>query len=403
MKTANFNLLYLLNKCLCSPLEAMFSILVFIISKDAGATPLQIAVFTAAKPIVSLFALYLSSLIVGKPERVRAYLITINLVGCLPCFFFPFIDNPWFYIAAFALFTTTSRASAPAWSEILKSNIGLGTMAKSISKGTSINYTAILFLPLILSFWMDQSKMIWKMIFCFFALMQMTNAFVVLLKVKLTANTITTQRQPIYLIAPWKQAWETLRKSPPFAKYLLMFFLGGMGLVAMQSVLPIYFNETLHLSYTQLTLAFSFCKGISFLATSPVWARYANRFSLFLVNCMINLFSCLFILFILTSKFYLGWLYVAYLMYGAMQSGCEISWNISGPVFSRENESTAYSNLNLILVGLRGCLSPVIGQLIFIYSGAVSVFVMAFTLCLVSLIYAFWLDRLYANQRFCSA
>lgn len=403
MNTSNFQKLYLINKCLCSPLEAMFSILVFIVSKDAGATPLQIAVFTASKPVVSLFSLYLCSLIVNKPHRIRPFLMTINLIGCLPCFFFSLTDDPWFYIASFALFTTASRASVPAWSEILKSTIGLNKIAKCVSIGTSINYTAILFLPLIVSFWMDQNATIWKIVFCTFALLQMINVFVVLLKVKLEAQPVISHKQPIYLLVPWKQAWETLKASPPFAHYLLMFFLGGAGLVAMQSVLPIYFKESLNLSYTQLTLAFSFCKGISFLASSPFWAKYANRMSLFLLNCAVNLLSCLFIAFILTSKFYLGWLYIAYLMYGAMQSGCEISYTVSGPVFSREKESTPYSNLNLILVGLRGFLSPILGQVIFINYGSFSVFFTAFVLCLASLIYAFWLDRFYAKQSFCSA
>ena len=48
--------------------------------------------------------------------------------------------------------------------------------------------------------------------------------------------------------------------------------LGGAGLMFMQPVLPIFSEETLKLSYTELALAFAFCKGISFILSIPsVW------------------------------------------------------------------------------------------------------------------------------------
>ncbi|MFI5343187.1 MAG: hypothetical protein ACHQUC_03090 [Chlamydiales bacterium] len=54
--------------------------------------------------------------------------------------------------------------------------------------------------------------------------------------------------------------------------------------------------------------------------------------------------------------------------------------------------------MNLILVGIRGCICPVLSQLIFFYFGKIAVFGAAFAICLIGLIYAFWLDRVYAQS-----
>lgn len=75
-----------------------------------------------------------------------------------------------------------------------------------------------------------------------------------------------------------------------------------------------------------------------------------------------------------------------------MQAGCELSWNLSGPYFAKESESTFYSSINLAFVGLRGCLCPFIGQLIFIYSNSMTLFICAGLLCLMSGLYALWLN-----------
>lgn len=393
--------LYFLNRLVCSPLEAMFTLLIFILGKEAGGSPFQLAVLAASKPLVSIIAFYVSSMIISKPQRVKTYLILLNLTGLLPCFCFPWINTPWFFVGSFALFTTTSRASFPAWAEILKQNLGLDAMSFSISKGTSINYALLLSLPVLFSFWMDQNPGIWKMIYLMLATLQIANIFIVLLLPltgKLPFEIGSRQHFRFNLITPLKEAWRVLKETPPFAKYLLMFFLGGAGIVATQSILPIYFKEVLQISYTQLALAFSFCKGIAFVMSSSIWARYANRISLYLLNGFMNFFTCLFFLCLFFAGIGVEWLYLGYLFYGIMQAGCELSWNMSGPLFSQNKESTLYSSLNLILVGIRGCICPFLGQWLFLQSGAFAVFTLAFLLCLTGFIYALWLNHAYKSQ-----
>jgi hypothetical protein len=66
-------------------------------------------------------------------------------------------------------------------------------------------------------------------------------------------------------------------------------------------------------------------------------------------------------LFLIGAQYHLIWLYLAYIIYGVMQAGSELSWNLSGPVFANREDSTLYSGVNLIAGGLRGCFAPAFG------------------------------------------
>lgn len=385
------NLIFLGSRLLCSPLEALYALMIFILCKDMNASILQLTVLACLKPTVSLFAFYASSVVANRPNWSKRYLIIINLIGCLPCLMFPIVHNIWFYVVSYGIFMAALRSCFPVWCEVLKNNLGMDKIGKTISRGTSISYAVITLVPLLLSYYMDNNVHIWKFLFVALACLQLLNSFIlVFLNVPMQQKSSCSNSIEF---GPLKNAVKLCIKNPDLANYLFMFFLGGAGLIAIQPILPIFFKETMHLSYTQLTLAISFCKGIAFVVTSPLFARAMKFISIFMLNAYINLFSCMFIAFILASQTKASWIFVAYLMYGTMQAGCELSWNMSGPLFSGVENSTPFSSLNLALVGIRGCICPFLGQLLFLNSCATSVFITAGVLCFVSLIYSLVLNK----------
>jgi MFS family permease len=395
----SLHFLYLINRILCSPLEALFTLLIFILSKDTNATALQLAVIAALKPTVSLVAFYANSYITERKDRIKKFLAISTLIGSLPCFLFPFISNPWFYVISFGIFTASARAAYPAWVEILKSSFDVSVMSKLISKGTSINYLAVIFLPLLFSFWMDQDAQIWKLLFALLAFVHAINLMVIyFLQIPSEINSPCVPEKKLSLLEPWKKASKVIREKPEFLHYLIIFFLGGAGIVALQPILPLYFKDHLHLSYTQLTLAFSFCKGLAFVATSPIWGNRARTFSIYGINGIMNVFTSLFVAFVIAANFNVSWLFVAYIMYGTMQAGADMSWNLSGVIFSKESESIFYSSMNLVLVGLRGCICPFIGQFIFAYAGIYALFISIFVLTLFASFYAFYINHSIRNK-----
>lgn len=386
------SVLLIMNRVLCAPLEILFTLLIFILSKNLDALPLQLTVVACIKPISSFFAFYANSVIIDNPQRIRPYLLINCLAGSIPCLFFPFVENIWFFIGTYAMFMISIRAVYPAWIEIMKQNLPEDVLSKTISQWTSINYGITIFLPLMICYLIDLNESIWRILFMGFAVLQLLNIgliFFIRTDAKISASKT---------LSPLKKGWTILMEKPAFRHYQLLFFLGGAGLIGSQSILPIYFKDNLNLSYTAIGAAFSFCKGISFILTSPFWARWANKMSLYQLNGYVNLCSVMFFLFILAANDQVQWLFVAYLFYGTMQAGCEMSWNLSGPVFSGKEESTIYSSLNLATVGVRGMICPSLGYLLFVYTGADTVFGVCGLLCLIGIAYALWLDRKYQQK-----
>lgn len=384
---------YLQTRLLCSPSEVLFTLLIFILSKNLHATPLQLTIMACIKPTTSLFSFYISNIFLARSCSIRAYLIINSIVGVAPCFFYPFIDNVWYYIGSYAVYMITKRAQEPAWIELLRNSLKFSEMPKVISKGSSITYVINIFLPVSLSYLLDQE--FWKILFFSFAFLQLLNSLsIFLLKTRPSQNSILRTQITFFqlFIEPLKRSLRLLKLNPNFFHYLLLFFLGGAGIIAMYPILPKYFDENLGLSYTQLTFSFSFCKGISFLISSPLWARYVKRISLYRLNVFMNFFTCLFILGVLAAPMHIEWLYVGYLCYGAMQGGCELSWNLSGPFFSKREDSAPYSALNLLLVGIRGCICPTLGYLIYLYGGSTEVLITTFCICMAGIFYGLWLD-----------
>lgn len=394
-------LIFVGNKFFSGLLEAMFNLLAFIFCKELDATALQLTLLIASKSIVGLLSLYGNLFIKGKPHTLKGYIILLTLLGTISVFLFPFVQNAWFFLGAYALFMLSLRAAVPAWTEILKINHNDEVRASIFSQGSALNYLINIAIPLSLSPWMDVSPGIWKWIFFALAFVQIINiAQLFYLKVQVDENNKEYHpRPPLSIIGPWRNFFTLLRERKDFRNYQILFMIGGFALLLIQPVLPVFFKETVKLSYTQLTIATHLCKGIVFALSSPLWGRLLSKISIYLFNFYIYLFALLSIIFISISTELHNYINIAYIMYGIMHAGYELNWNLSGPIFSREKESTLFTSSTLALMGARGCIAPFIGQLLFIATDAITVFACAGLLCLIALMYSLLLDYQFKNKQ----
>lgn len=371
---------YLTKYILSSPLEILFTLLVFMVN----ASPLQLMIMTSIKPLSSLFAFYLSSFTFNRSENIKPYLNLIYLAGTLPCFFYPFVDNTWYFVGSYALFMICIRAVYPVWIELIRNDTHLN---KTISYATSIYYTTSMLFPVVACYFMDIYPNLWRYLFPCLALLQLSTLLLI--------PTLKIPKPTLKEAPSLMKCLKLLKEKPWVLNYQILFLLGGAGIVMSQSVLPTFFKENLKISYTQLGLAFSFCKGISFVLASPIWAKWSKKISIYHLNTFVNLFTCLFFTFVIAATSNIFWIYVAYLFYGTMQAGCEISWNLSGPIFSEKEESTIYSSLNLCFVGFRGCFCPLLGYLLFAATNSVTVFAASMCITLLSVVYGWMMTRTY--------
>lgn len=378
---------YMWTSILNTPFWAIFNMLPFILYKDLHATPFQITAIIVLKPAVSLLALYWSALIEKRRDRLLSNLILARTMSHIPFFFFPFVNNPWFFIFSFGFYMMLARGSVPAWMEVLKLNIPGLSRERLFAYCSAFGYIGAGIIPFALGGILDHYTESWRWVFPATAAISLCAIFfksripISTLASEVVIPTLSLKQQ---FIKPWKSSWELLKRRPDFARYQWGFMIGGAGLVVMQPALPVFFMDGLHLSYTELAVALTLCKGIGFALTTPLWAKIMQRIDLYRFCSRVTLLAFLFPFFLIAAQINLAWLYIGYFIYGVMQGGSEMSWNLSGPIFSKEEDSSVYTNVNVLTVGLRGCIVPIVGSWLAFSFNAMSVMIIGGILCFLS-------------------
>lgn len=375
---------FIISRIFDTPFWAIFNMLPFILYKDLHATPFQLAIIIALKPLSSIFSMYWSALVNKRPDRLVPNIIWSGILRHLPFFLFPFVDNVWYYIASFGFHMMLSRGAQPAWMEILKINIPAGSMQKVFAYGTALGYVGDAIFPFVLGGLMDGYLEAWRWIFPGTALLSLA-AVAWQLSIPIdrdaTAPPVPTK---FNLIKPWKEALRLISARSDFARFQIAFMFGGAGLTVIQPALPVYLIDILNVSYTELAVALTTFKGIGFAVSSPLWANWMNRVNLYRFTSMVTFLAGLFPFCVIMSQHNIAWLYLGYLGYGIMQAGSQLSWNLSGPIFSRSEDSSIYTSVNVVSVGLRGCFAPAIGSFICITAGTSTVLILGAALCFIA-------------------
>jgi MFS family permease len=392
---------FIWSNILNAPLWAMYSLLVFIFYKDLHATPLQITLLISSKPVVAIISFYWSSFVDRRRDWLKLSIISASILGLIPCFFFPWIENNWFFILAFAVYMMTGRAVIPAWMEILKVRVPEEARSKIFSTGSSINYLTSLFFPLLVSHWMDIDIGIWRWVFFMTALLSFLSIFL-LASIPIPKDEPQERKSPFNLretlVQPWKNFKQLMLSRPDFAHFQLIFMLGGLGLMIMQPALPVFTVEVLQLSYTELVIAISICKGIGFALTTRAWASFFNQVNIYFLTFFMCFLAALFPVFLMTASIHWLWVYAAYLVYGVMQAGSELCWNLSGPRFAKEENSSTFTGVNVVLVGLRGCIGPFLGGYLGVVTNSYLPLTVGGVSCLCGALFALYSSRKYALE-----
>lgn len=374
---------FLWTRLLSIPFWGMFSILPFIIRKDLDATYLQIAIVIALKPAVSLFSPYWSMWVHGRQDRLVSNLVWANILKFLPFLFFPWMTNSWLFVFSFGIYMLFARGMIPAWMEIIKSNIRDKTRERIFQMVSTVDYLGTAALPFAFGWVLDNYEQSWRWIFLATAAIGALSTLL-LLKIPIKFSSDLEKREKLgwqQLIKPWKESWQLLRTRSDFARFQVGFMLGGGGLMMMHAVLPMFFMDVLGLSFTSLLTAMTLCKGVGFALASPFCVRWFRRQNIYRFCSWVTLAAAVFPLLLVAAVWHVFWMYLAYLVYGIMQAGSELSWHMSGPIFSKEQDSSIYSSTNVLAVGVRGCLAPIIGSLIYTETNAFTVLLIGSSLC----------------------
>ncbi len=364
------------------PFLALYALLPFIFRKDVGASAFQIALLTTLRPVVSLISFYWSAKVAKRADRLRSNLVISGILARLPFLCVPFIHNVWFLIFASAIYMLFSRAGIPAWMEILKLNLPKEERERLFSLSSALGYAEGVLLALSIGAMLDMAGSMWKVLFFASALVGIGG---VLIQKRIPVHAEKIDPAPMAkengLLKPWKDTWHLMRSRPDFARFQWGFMAGGFGIMLVIAMLPLFFVDVLHLSHADFAAGRSICMGLGFVASSPFWGNALGRTGIMPVTAWVCIGFGLFPALLILAPYSLAWFYVAYFIYGIAQGGSHIVWHLSGPIFAGNEDSSQFSSVNVIMVGMRGMIAPFLGSLLYAFLGALPVLIAGMLLC----------------------
>lgn len=373
---------YVATRVLDTPFWAIYNMIPFILYKDLHAAPWQLAFVIALKPLVSILSAYLNSALKTKRDKLPQHIVLTRALSYIPFLLVPFIDSSWFLIFGFGFYMMLAVGLVPSWMELLKLNIPVTTRERVFSYTQAFGYIGGGLLPFLFGWLLDSYYEAWRWIFPLAAATGLLASFFQRQIIVPATNQEPTPPTGSKVFKPWREAWELLKRREDFADFQIGFMLLGTALMVIQPVLPIYFVDQLNLSYMEISVALTFCKGLGFASATPFFSKWMHRIGIFQLTSVISLISLLFPLCLLAANYGIMWLYVGYFFYGIMQSGNELVWNMSGPYFAKQENSSDYTSINVISTGVRGAFVPALGSLLAASFGLPLVMGLSGILCL---------------------
>lgn len=366
------------------PLSAIYTLLPFIFIKDLQASSLQLAIFISLRPLLSFFSFYWGSFWNKNTANLLKNVKVAALLAHLPFLIFSFTSNVWLLLIASAFFQLFHRAGIPAWLEIVKRRIPQKTREETFSLSFAAGFVVSGIFGIFMGTMLDKS-ISWFSLLLFFASScgLLSLFFLRLIPISTEKeSSIAPKRNPI------QDSFHLLRSRRDFLHFQTIFMIGGATLMLMAPALSHYYVENLSLSHVDISYARFIFMALGVMTSSYIWNRLFQQHHINkLIGPILGGFA-LFPLLLLITKFDLHLLYVAFFIYGIAQTGSHLIWNLSGISFSGGKSAVLFSQVNLLMIGIRGLIFPFLGSLLCQQISAPFVLFLGIIFCLLGAFYS---------------
>ena len=363
------------------PFMVLYALLPFILRKDLHASLLQISIFSALRPVLPVFSFYWSANLTHRRHRLRANLIGAWVLARLPFVFIPWFDNAWYLIACCALYELFNKSGIPALMEIFKINLPKDSREKTFTFYFVLSFLESILLGIFMAGVLDKFSAAWQVCCSLTALIGLSSV-IAQLKVPIPEVDQPVARTKMSLLQPWKEAISLLRNRPDFARFQWGFMVGGFGLMFIAPSLSVFYVDYLELSHSTIVVGRSILMGLGIVLSSYFWQKVLSKNSVTELTRNILVGFGLFPFLLVLSYFQMGWFYLAFIVYGIAQAGSHLLWNLSGTLFAVNEDSSQFSRVNILMLGLRGAIAPALGGLMCQWGGAVASLVIGALFCL---------------------
>jgi predicted MFS family arabinose efflux permease len=313
------------------------------------------------RPLISFLSFYWGTFIHEDPKSLRWNLMFAHAFSLLPFLFVPLFPTIGYLIFASAMFTLFYRAETPALMEIIRRNLDKTSREASFSFATTAGYIEGIILALFTGWMVENLTSGWVLLFPAYASIGLISLyFQKRLEIQPIEEKIETIKKSFSFLEPILTGLSLLKNNPQFLRFQLGYFLCGGGLMLAMPAIAVLLTG-LGFGFTTLFASNCAVKEVGMILATPLWGYFMKKSRYELLSGVVFVFVASF----LGVLFFLEWsslfLFVAYFLYGIAQAGSHLIWNLSGPYFSKDAESSRYTMVNVFMVGVRGSIMPLLG------------------------------------------
>ena len=344
------------------PLIAIYSMIPFILRKEIGATTYQIVLFSTLSPVLAVLSFYWGAWLSHRKNKLLPNLICAWILARVPFLFFPCIDSFTAMFICCSIYQLFSRASTPALMEILKRNIAKNTREYAFSLYYGLSVIEGIVIGLLLTEVLEFSNNNWKIIFLICSLISLSSVVLQLrVKVSHEKGSPSSPIKKNFIIHPIRESFQLMQTRRDFAIFQWGFMIGGFALMLISPVRSIFIADILPVSIADMALARCVFVGLGIAGSSLIWRKALELFGIHRLIVWILLGFGLFPLILLLASTHIAWFYFAHLIYGVTQGGSHLIWHLSGTIFAGDQNSTPFTTVNVLMIGIRGAIGPVLG------------------------------------------
>jgi hypothetical protein len=165
--------------------------------------------------------------------------------------------------------------------------------------------------------------------------------------------------------------------------------MGGIGLMLIMPALVLYSADELAISHVDMTISRFVWMGIGFVLATAFWRKKIALQGICRLTGLVCLLFAFSALFWILASWETVWFFAAFFLYGVAQAGSHLIWHLSGPLFAGSGDSSLFSTVNILTVGLRGLIVPLTASLLCVWIGPLFVIAFGMAWCLAGSIYLF--------------
>lgn len=364
----------------------MFALNEFIFLKSLQGSNYMLSFLFLFSTVVFLPTIVINELLRRTVDKKRMLLLAslITRGPLVLLIFFPssaaaYQETQFYHLAFLTIFLNFYLASPlifPTINLFLKNSYTHQNFGRLYSWASSINKITVMLATFLFGLLLDFDNYAFRYVYPFIAVVGVASVFI-LTKINYRVPDVHIPRQSIWQSAKSSslRLWQIVRDNRPYRDFEFGFMLYGFSFMLTTSVITIFLEKELHLSYSGL----AFYKNGNIALTIillPYFGKLLGNIDPRRFAIYTYLALALYLFFVgftqyfpantemLGIKLYYN-LVIAFVFLGLFGASMILLWNIGSSYFCEPGEAGEYQAIHLSLTGVRAAIAPLLG--IFVY------------------------------------